>query len=384
MVVEAAGALDHALKPGDLLLLDRASFLALERIEQSDGRHLFLEETPRETFDDIGGLDKEIRQLVEAIELHICQPDLARKYRLARKRGICLSGPPGTGKTLMARALANHLGRAGRGKSWFMNIKPGSRNSMWFGQSEQNWREAFRVAKETALRSGFPVVIFLDEIDSVGKARGGIVSEIEDRVLNALLAEMDGLEGRGDIVVIGATNRFELLDEALVRPGRLGDLVLEIPRPKRKAAREIFRRHLTRQIPYWANGAGPEASREEAIEAALSLIYAPGGEEGRLATLVYRDGKRQEVRAGDLASGAIIAKVCAVARERAALRELETGEEGLRPTDLLSALGEEFCALAKALRPHNLRHLSNLRQDVDVVAVEPAAPAGLSYRYLRQ
>jgi proteasome-associated ATPase len=367
LVVRAASGLrDATLRPGDQLRWNRGLGMAFERLERTRGEQLFLEDTPKDSFAEIGGLDAQVEQLQRAIRLHYEHPDTVRKYQLRRKASVLLVGPPGTGKTLIARALANWLGGLSRaGRSRFMNVKPGSLHSMWYAQSEANYREAFRVAREAGAREPeVPVVMFFDEVDAVGAARGNSLHGVDDRVLTALMTELDGLEARGNILVVAATNRREALDPALLRAGRLGDLILEIPRPNRSAAREIFARHVAVGIPC-------AAPRDALLDAAVSRIYAPNGL-GDLATVTLRDGKRRSVTARDLVSGATIAKLCQAAIERACLRETEAGEPGLALADLLAAIDEEFESAARALAPGNCRrYLADLPQDVDVVRVEP-------------
>jgi proteasome-associated ATPase len=221
-------------------------------VPRSESCRLFVEETPADTFEEIGGLDGEIAQIQQTIQLHMYRQDIVQKYQARRRSSILLAGPPGNGKTKIARALANWMaGLAKFGRSHFVNIKPGAMNSMWFGQTEANYREAFRAAREASeLEKEVPVIVFIDEIDSIGAARGASLMRVDDRVQTAFMAELDGFEGRGNVLVVAATNRRDALDPALLRPGRLGDLVIEIPRPNRKAAAAIFDRYLRRGIPY--------------------------------------------------------------------------------------------------------------------------------------
>jgi proteasome-associated ATPase len=212
--------------------------------------------------------------------------------------------------------------------------------------------------------------MFFDEVDSLGASRGDFLMRIDDRVLTAFMTELDGLDTRGNVLVVGATNRRDAIDPALLRPGRLGDLVLDVPRPNMRAAREIFRKHLQADIPYVLEGFSSNAARREIIESAVSKIYSPNGG-SELLTITFRDGKRRAVRAKELLSGASIAKIALSAKERACVEEIETGQTGVRLKHVLSTIAEELECIAGTLTPGNCRqHLSDLPQDVDVVRVE--------------
>ena len=382
IVVRAAAALSTGdLRQGDQVRWNRALGMALERLPRAAGEHLFLEDTPQERFADIGGLDRDIARLQRTIRLHLEHPAAVQRYRLRRKASVLLAGPPGTGKTMIARALANWLGElSAAGRSRFMNVKPAGLHSMWFAQSEANYREAFRAAREAGAREpDVPVVMFFDEVDAVGGVRGQGLHRVDDRVLTAFMTELDGLESRGNVLVVAATNRRDAIDPALLRPGRLGDLVLEIGRPGPEAAREIFARHLPGNIPW-----DPAGSRDEQIAAAVSRLYAPNGL-GDLAVLTLRDGKRRTVAARHFVSGARIAAICQAAIEQACEREQRDGPGGVRAADLLGAVDHEFVTAAAVLAPRNCAvHLEDLPQDVDVVRVEPVVRrARAEYRYLR-
>ena len=382
VVVDVAHELrDASLKPGDSVRWSRALALAFEKVDRPADRDVFLEGTPAETFAAIGGLDAEIARLTRSIRLQRDHGATVARYGLRPKRSVLLSGPPGTGKTLLARALANWLASISpSGRSRFCPIKPGALSSVWFGQSESNIRSLFAAARaEGEHHPDVPVVIWLDEVDGIGARRGASFGRVDDRVLLALMAELDGFEGRGNVVVVAATNRKGDLDPGLLRPGRLGDLVLDIRRPNREAAGAILARHFAESVPVETG-----RSVSDLIESAVSRIYAPNGI-GTIAELLFRDGKKRPVVAGDLASGAVLAQVAQDAIERAAFREADGGVGGVRTIDVLEAVDDALQAAAGALTPSNCRnHLDDLPQDVDVVRVEPVVRSGRrEYRYLR-
>ncbi len=371
IVVTAAGRLaEDGVKPGDLVRWDRLLWLAFEKIERDAGARFFLEQTPAETFAAIGGLDRQIAELKRAICPGREHRELARKYRLRPAGSVLLAGPPGPGKTMLARALANWLaGQSASRQSRFMNIKPAGLHSSWYAESEANYREAFRAAREAGERDpDVPVVMFFDEVDAVGTGRGQWAGHrVDDRVLTAFMTELDGLEGRGNVVVVAATNRREALDPALLRPGRLGDLVLTIGRPNRSSAREIFGRHLDPALPY-------RGARADLIEAALSRLYAPNGE-GELAVLTLGDRQTRAVRTADLVSGALIAGIARAATERAFARELTGGEAGLSSADLVAAVEDVLATAVESLSPANCHQLlEGLQPDQPVVRLERRSP----------
>lgn len=380
VVIAAADLRQAALQEGDLLRFDRQAWAAFEKIEQPAGEAYFLEDTPEETFDAIGGLDHEIAALKRSIELHFYHGETVRRYRLRRKKSVTLYGPPGTGKTMIARALAHWIATLSKsGRARFMNFKPAALHSMWYGQTQSNYRAAFRAAREAGIAEPeVPVVMFFDECDAIGGIRGRSYNQIDDSVLNAFMTELQGLEERGNILVVAATNRIDALDPGLTRAGRLGDLMLRIPRPNRRAARQIFEKHLPALVPY-----GGGASPSDLIDAAVSRIFAANGD-ADVAHIMFRDGKRRPIRAGDLINGAEIAAIALTATENACARDARGGEAGIQLPDVVAAVDDFLATAARALTPANCRnYLDDLPQDVDVVRVDPVTrKVARPFRYL--
>ncbi len=375
IVVDAVGDAARAeWKPGDLARWERSLYVVTERIPPSEGNGMWLEETPRETFDDVGGLGAEVEKIRVNLRLEVERSDIARKYGLRRLRCILLYGPPGTGKTLLARATANWLATiSGDGKSRFIHVRPGEFATMWYGETERRWRQCFRVAREAAERDpDIPVVIFLDEVDAVAARRGRSVTAADDRVVCAIASELDGFQERRNVCVIAATNRPDVLDPALTRPGgRFGDLSLAIPRPKMQAAREILRRHLPAGVPCAVPGLAGDEARGALLDAVLSKTYAPNAM-GEIARITFRDGSRRAIHPRELVSGASLAKIVQTAIQAAALREMAGGGEGIRCEDLLSATEEEIDRSTALLTPSNIRaYLEDVPEDLDVVSVAP-------------
>jgi proteasome-associated ATPase len=373
-VANASGALRNvSLKNGDEVRWSPSSWIAYEKIERSNGDHLFLEEAPHETFDDIGGLDTQIETLKNLVLLHLQHGDLARQYGLPPQRAALMEGPPGTGKTLLAKALVNFLkGLSPSGRARFLNVKFSDLGSMWYSETERNIDKFFRTARDAAAAEPeIPVVLFFDEFDAIAAARGGNIHRVDDRVVDALAIALDGLQARGNLLVLAATNRKDILDPALIRPGRFGSTPINVGRPNRTAARAILSKHLRDDMPYATGNGSGAASREEILDTALSRLYSPNGD-GDVATITFRDGKRQPIRVHELLSGAVLAKLVHAASQRSLLREIQTGERGIQLTDMLAAIADEVMTIARVLTPANCRrYLDDLPQDVDVVSVDP-------------
>lgn len=376
------------LKRGDRVMFDPIHRIAYEKIEKREGEELRLEEVPKVSFEEIGGLDEVIESLLVEIEMHLHHPEVVRRHGLKRAKGVLLSGPPGCGKTMIAKAIAHHVSKLSNGgRSCFLNIPPGSHRSMWYGQSEEKIREIFRTARDGASGSGVPVILFFDELDGIGSRQNDPVNAIDGRVLTSFLAAIDGIEETENLFLIGATNRADLIDEALLRPGRFGEKIIEIPRPNRAAAEEIFKKHLPADLPYAGDGDDPSERREMLIGAAVSYLYAPNGEGNRLATLVLRDGQRRELFAPEVVSGAFLANVAREAKKRSCLRAMQGLGEGISPEDLFSAIDaglEEITGRMKKLRGIDAI-LTDLPNAYEVVRVELPERRGetAGHRYLR-
>lgn len=350
-VVELADPLRQlSLKAGDHLLLDPRSGHILERLPKSDAKELFLEEVPSIGYEAIGGLGPQIEMIRDAIELPHLYVDYFREHQLQPPKGVLLYGPPGCGKTLIAKAVAHSLAeqlakKTGQAvKGYFLNVKGPELLNKYVGETERQIREIFGRAKEKATE-GSPVVIFFDEMDSLFRTRGsGISSDMESTIVPQFLAELDGVEGLKHVIVIGATNRQDLIDPAVLRPGRF-DVKIKIDRPDQSAALEIFSKYLTPELPFAAaeikaNGT-PEKAAAAMIAAAIQLLYAAVPEH-RFLEVTYASGQQETLYFKDFASGAMIESICTRAKKRAVKRMIATGVKGLTVEDLLDAVRTEF------------------------------------------
>ncbi len=353
-VVEIADALGEVrLRSGDAVLLDLRSNLITERLIRQEAEELVLEEVPDITYADVGGLDAQIESIVDAVELPYLHRVLFQDYELPAPKGILLYGPPGCGKTLIAKAVANSLSSkvaeltGNRNvRSYFLNIKGPELLNKYVGETERQIRLVFQRAREKA-DEGVPVIVFFDEMDSLFRTRGtGISSDMESTIVPQLLAEIDGVESLRDVIVIGATNREDLIDPAILRPGRL-DVKIKIERPDAEAASAIFQRYLHSELPideHQVNELGG-GDRNKAvavmIEQTVSAMYRVDNE-SRFLEVTYQGGDKEILHFKDFASGAMIENIVRRAKKLAVKREIAGQGRGLRAIDLLESIRQEF------------------------------------------
>ncbi|MGY1638344.1 proteasome ATPase [Geodermatophilus sp. SYSU D00742] len=354
VVYLADSLIDQPLRSGDSLLLESRSGYVYERIPKSEVEELILEEVPDIDYADIGGLSRQIEQIRDAVELPFLHADLFREFELRPPKGILLYGPPGCGKTLIAKAVANSLAKKvaevqGEGsraaKSYFLNIKGPELLNKYVGETERHIRLVFQRAREKA-SEGTPVIVFFDEMDSIFRTRGsGVSSDVESTIVPQLLSEIDGVEGLENVIVIGASNREDMIDPAILRPGRL-DVKIKIERPDAEAARDIFSKYLTTSLPLHPDdlaehGGSREATIAAMIQRTVERMYTES-EENRFLEVTYANGDKEVLYFRDFNSGAMLQNIVDRAKKMAIKERLETGTGGLRVGHLMQACVDEF------------------------------------------
>jgi proteasome-associated ATPase len=339
------------LRAGDSLLVEPRSGYALERLPRPEVEELILEEIPDVEYEDIGGLGDQIEAIKDAVELPFLHADLFHEHELKPPKGILLYGPPGCGKTMIAKAVANSLaqrvaekeGRADA-RSYFLNVKGPELLNKYVGETERQIRLIFQRAREK-VEEGFPVIVFFDEMDSIFRTRGsGVSSDVENTIVPQLLSEIDGVEALKDVIVIGASNREDMIDPAILRPGRL-DVKIKIERPDEAAAREIFRVYLHGNLPLHPDLVKEHDSEQAVIEWLIDetcrRMYAEAAE-NKFLEVTYANGDKETLYFRDFNSGAMIENVVARAKKMAIKRFLDEGQKGIKAEDLFTAIRDEF------------------------------------------
>lgn len=341
------------LRVGDTVLFDSRTNLLLEKLPRPEVEELVLEEVPDVTYEDVGGLDRQIEEITDAVELPFLHRALFSQYKLPAPKGILLYGPPGCGKTLIAKAVANSLAKkvaslnqSSSVRSYFLNIKGPELLNKYVGETERQLRLVFQRAREKS-EEGVPVIVFFDEMDSLFRTRGtGISSDMESTIVPQLLAEIDGVEALRNVIVIGASNREDLIDPAILRPGRL-DVKIKIERPDEAAAASIFARYLTSELPIdqeevkTLGGGDPDKAISVMIEKTVEEMYRTD-EANRFLEVTYQNGDKEILYFKDFSSGAMIENIVRRAKKLAIKRAIMGDPSGIRTSDLIESIAKEY------------------------------------------